>query len=128
MPDYRLYTLAEGGLVTWAPEVVDCANDSAAIEQAKKMLDGHPIQIWDGPRLVIVLKPDHAPLWGVTPAFEPDVLKAMGEAYDTILQELTKGGDSQVGKEVLASRIIALARNGERNPDRIARLILEGCA
>jgi hypothetical protein len=77
---------------------------------------------------VIVLKPAHAQLWGVTPVFEPDVLKAMGEAYDMILEKLTKGGHSQVGKEVLASRIIALARNGERNSDRIARLILEGHA
>jgi hypothetical protein len=128
MPDYRIYTLAEGGYIAWAPEVVDCANDSAAIEQAKKMLDGHPIQIWDGPRLVFVLNPDHAALWGVTPVFEPDVSKAMGEAYDTILEELAKGGHTQIGKDVLASRIIALARNGERNPDRIARLILEGHA
>jgi hypothetical protein len=52
----------------------------------------------------------------------------MGEAYDTILEQLAKGGHTQVGKDVLASRIIALARNGERNPDRIARLILEGHA
>jgi hypothetical protein len=128
MPDYNIYTLGESGHIEWAPEVVDCANDVAVIEHAKKLSDGHPIQIWDGPRLVIALKPDHAPLWGVTPVFEPDVLKAMGEAFDMILEELTKRGHTRVGKVVLASRIIALARNGERNPDRMARLILDGHA
>ncbi len=128
MPDYRIYTLAESGHIEWAPEVVDCANDNAAIEHAKHLLDGHPIQIWDGPRLVIVLKPDHAALWGATPVFEPDVLKAMGEAFDVILDELTKRGHTQVGKDVLVSRIIVLARKGENNPDRMARLILEGHA
>jgi hypothetical protein len=128
MPDYRIYTMGSSGHIEWAPAAAVFPNDTAVIEHAKKLLDGHPIQIWDGPRLVISLKPDHVPLWGSAPVFEADVLKALGEAYDMVVDELSKGGHTQLGKEALAARIVLLAKNGERNPDRMARLILDGHA
>ena len=62
MPDYRIYRLHEDGHIAWAPEIVDFANDTTVVNHAKKVLGGHAAQIWDGPRLVIVLKPSHASL------------------------------------------------------------------
>jgi hypothetical protein len=32
-----------------------CADDAEAIEKAKRLADGHDVELWSGPRLVILL-------------------------------------------------------------------------
>ena len=56
--------------------------------------------------------------------FEPDVLKAMGDAYDMICADFYKAGRTRFVGEVIAGRIVHLARQGERDPRRIADLVL----
>jgi hypothetical protein len=54
MPEYRAYIVdADGHFQGFEPLV--CADDSEAIENAKSLVDGCDIELWNGPRLVIRL-------------------------------------------------------------------------
>ena len=52
-------------------------------------------------------------------AFEPEVLAAMSEAFDAACCELNEAGQPKVAREVIAGRILAAARAGERDPVRL---------
>ena len=54
---YRVYVLEEGGHIRKAPAVLDCEDDAEAIQRAKQLLDGKPIEVWEGARVVIKLQP-----------------------------------------------------------------------
>jgi hypothetical protein len=55
MPDYRIYLFKDGRLTAPA-KVIACQSDKAAIEHAKKLVDGHDIEVWQGARPVTRLK------------------------------------------------------------------------
>jgi hypothetical protein len=56
MNEYRLYKVGEDGhFIGFEPLI--CADDAEAIEKAKRLVDGHDVELWSGPRLVIRL--DH---------------------------------------------------------------------
>src|SRR6516165_7154407 len=57
--------------------------------------------------------------------FEPEATTLMGEAFEAACQALHFPEDRSV-REVIASRIIAAARRGERDPWRLRSLALEG--
>jgi hypothetical protein len=57
-------------------------------------------------------------------AFGPDDIKAMPMALDDACRELKADGDGRV-KEIIAIRIIELARCGERSPTRVRDRILQ---
>jgi hypothetical protein len=48
--------------------------------------------------------------------FAPEVLQAMGTAFDLACEQLRDTGQSDLVKEVLAKRIIDLANRGVTNP------------
>ena len=48
-------------------------------------------------------------------ALEPEAIAAMGEAFETAVRDLG-GAQSEVMREIIAGRIIAAARFGERDP------------
>jgi hypothetical protein len=52
---YRLYCLDGVGKVVSA-EWIDADDDTAAIEAANDMMDGHPCELWERSRLVIRLE------------------------------------------------------------------------
>jgi len=52
-------------------------------------------------------------------SFEPELTKVMGDAYDLARKELHDRGQPLIVQEVIASRIIALARSGARDPTQI---------
>jgi len=52
-------------------------------------------------------------------AFEPEVIAAMSEAFEAACKELDEAGQPRVAREVIAGRIIAAARIGERDPVRL---------
>jgi hypothetical protein len=58
MPTYRIYTLTNNDRVAAPARPVNCADDAAAIQNARQWLDGHVIEVWDGGRLVGRLDPD----------------------------------------------------------------------
>jgi hypothetical protein len=49
-------------------------------------------------------------------AFGPDAIKAMSIALDEVCRKLDLTNEKQEEREVLANRIIALARHGECDP------------
>lgn len=57
--------------------------------------------------------------------FAPDLLRAMGEAYDAVCAELTRRGNIPFVREVIAQRIISLAQRGEEDPEQMCHLIIE---
>jgi hypothetical protein len=57
--------------------------------------------------------------------FEPEATALMGEAFEAACQALHFPEDRSV-REVIATRIIAAARRGERDPWRLMSLALEG--
>ena len=55
MPEYRAYRI-KNNHVAGVPDLITCDSDGEAIRQAKKLADGHDIELWDGPRFVIGIK------------------------------------------------------------------------
>jgi hypothetical protein len=56
MVDYRIYIIGADGHF-YRSVLLDCMNDEEAVEQAKKQLDGHDIELWQLDRKVAML--DH---------------------------------------------------------------------
>ena len=54
MTDYRAYTVGDDGhFIGFEP--FTCRDDDEAVAKAKRLVDGHDIELWSGPRLVIRL-------------------------------------------------------------------------
>ncbi|HEX9278157.1 MAG TPA: hypothetical protein VGA51_17380 [Casimicrobiaceae bacterium] len=58
-------------------------------------------------------------------AFEPDDIKAMSMALDDVCKALDLTNGAKAAREVLAKRIIELARRGERSPTRLRDRVLQ---
>ncbi len=54
MAEYRAYTVGRDGNFIGFDSLV-CADDAEAIEKAKRLVNGHDVELWNGPRLVIRL-------------------------------------------------------------------------
>ena len=54
-----------------------------------------------------------------TGAFEPEVVAAMTEAFEAARKELDEAGQPKMAREVIAGRIIAAAKLGERDAARL---------
>jgi hypothetical protein len=54
MADYRAYTVEVDGHFIGVEPLI-CHNDAEAIEIAKRLIVGHDIELWSGPRLVVRL-------------------------------------------------------------------------
>jgi hypothetical protein len=58
MPEYRFYAIKRDGHIAAPPANLDLPNDAAALTEGKKLVNGHDIEIWQGPRVVDYLTPD----------------------------------------------------------------------
>lgn len=54
---YRAYMIGDGGRVETATPL-EALDDETAIEQARQLMDGHLIELWDRTRLIAKLAPD----------------------------------------------------------------------
>ena len=52
-------------------------------------------------------------------AFDDTATSAMGEAFDKACKSLRSFGTDCTVREIIARRIVAVARNGERDPARL---------
>jgi hypothetical protein len=59
-------------------------------------------------------------------AFDPETVKGLCSAYDKARASLHDTGQPHIVNEVIARRIIALAKQGERDPDRLCAAALRG--
>jgi hypothetical protein len=57
-------------------------------------------------------------------AFDPDALRAMSTALEEVSRTLQLDGDPRA-REVIAVRIVELARRGERDPERLRDRVLQ---
>jgi hypothetical protein len=57
-------------------------------------------------------------------AFDPEAIGAMIEAFDAACEKLGDIDQPEVAREVIAGRIIAAARLGERDPARLVEAAL----
>jgi hypothetical protein len=51
--------------------------------------------------------------------FPPDVIRAMSLAFDEVCERLSIAETADAAREMVASRIVELARKGERNPEHL---------
>ena len=57
-------------------------------------------------------------------AFDPKAIAAMTEAFDAACEKLSDTDQPEVTREVIAGRIIAAAKLGERDPIRLQEAAL----
>lgn len=55
MQSYRVYPLDKDGHVNGPPDILTCEDDGTAIEKAKRLVNGHDIEVWYLDRLIIHL-------------------------------------------------------------------------
>jgi hypothetical protein len=58
-------------------------------------------------------------------AFDPNDIKAMSMALDDVCKTLNLADGAKAEREVIAERIIDLARRGERNPTALRDRVLQ---
>jgi len=56
MPAYRIYALSRVYGLAGQPAWLTCGNDQQAIGAAKRLLDGFDIEVWEGGRVITMLK------------------------------------------------------------------------
>jgi hypothetical protein len=56
VPAYRVYEVDRDGHVDRPPEVIVYPDDESAIEHARRLVDGHDVEVWQEARLVIRIK------------------------------------------------------------------------
>ena len=56
--------------------------------------------------------------------FDPETTRVVDRAYDTFCAMLHDKGQPPIVEEVIATRIIEIAKTGERDPDTICQRVL----
>ena len=51
MPDYRAYLLDQDGHIKLRVDLV-CEDEATAKERAKQLVEGHPVELWQGDRRI----------------------------------------------------------------------------
>ena len=58
-------------------------------------------------------------------AFEPEVVAVLAEAYERARKSLHDKGQPDIVQEIIAQRIIAEAKAGERDPEKLCETALK---
>ena len=58
--------------------------------------------------------------------FDDETVRAMGLAFETVCIALHIGNSGDDVRQAIATKVIDLARNGERHPDVLCELALKG--
>jgi hypothetical protein len=58
MPEYRFYPIKSDGHVAAPPVARDCPTDEEALKEARQLVNGHDIEVWQSSRIVAYLTPD----------------------------------------------------------------------
>ncbi len=57
--------------------------------------------------------------------FDPETIRVMGLAFEMALVALRLADRGDLANEIVASKIIALAKAGERDPERLCESVLQ---
>jgi hypothetical protein len=52
MPSYRMFLMGHGRRIVGPPTDFDAATDDEAVGQARQLLDGHDIEVWQRERFI----------------------------------------------------------------------------
>jgi len=66
MAEYRAYVVGLDGHFVGFEGLV-CNDDEQAIEKANRLLDGHDVELWSGPRFVTRLNTKRQPAFSASP-------------------------------------------------------------
>ena len=58
---YRAYVFGPDNHIIQPPKLIEAFGDEQAIETARRMVDGHAVEVWDQQRPVIRLEPRTGP-------------------------------------------------------------------
>jgi hypothetical protein len=58
MAMYRAYLIGVSGHITRPPEIFESDDDSAAIKQAQRYVDGCDVEVWDEGRFIALVGPE----------------------------------------------------------------------
>jgi hypothetical protein len=58
---YRAYFFGPDNHIVQPPKLIEALDDEQAIEAARRMVDGHALEVWDQQRLLIRLEPKTGP-------------------------------------------------------------------
>ena len=58
MPWYRIFKLSKDEHIESPPRVIVAKDDEAALKEARQLLDGHALEVWDEKRKVGRLEPE----------------------------------------------------------------------
>ena len=58
-------------------------------------------------------------------AFDPETIANLSDAYARACKSLHDNGQPEIVKSVIAQRIIALAKQGERDPEKLSESALK---
>ena len=58
MSHYRFYAIKRDGHIDGLPTEHELPDDVAALTEAKRRINGHDIEVWQGERMVAYLTPD----------------------------------------------------------------------
>jgi hypothetical protein len=56
--DYKVYVLSPGDHIKSAPRILKCEDDAEAVYMARQLIEGLPLEIWEGARIVTKVSPD----------------------------------------------------------------------
>jgi hypothetical protein len=56
MREYLAYIVSEENCISAPAELITCDGDEEAIQRALPLVNGHDVELWDGPRFVTRLK------------------------------------------------------------------------
>jgi hypothetical protein len=57
-------------------------------------------------------------------AFDPEAIEAMTKAFDAACEKMANTNQPEVAREIIAGRIIAAAKLGDRDPTRLLEAAL----
>ncbi|MGA8319548.1 MAG: hypothetical protein WB774_01690 [Xanthobacteraceae bacterium] len=123
MPEYRVYTITAGDHIDGPAKIIECDSDTAAVEQARGLIDGPAIEVWDGARRIArmgqILKfiPSNANL-------DSETVAILGTAFDNAIAALHDTGQPEIVREAIARRIISVRGRGRTR----SRAIVKCCA
>jgi hypothetical protein len=60
MPDYRVYPVDKDNHIAAVAYIVTCDTDQDAIENARPLVNGHDVELWQGARQVGRIKAEEA--------------------------------------------------------------------
>jgi hypothetical protein len=58
MTEYRFYPIGPDGHISGPPTDKDCSDDGAALTEARQLVNGHDIEVWQNSRIVAYVTPD----------------------------------------------------------------------